>query len=134
MTAITYTGCVLCDGSGTCRVCFGTGGQFYPNIGMMPCGRCFGNGRCQACGGKGYNVINSRTQYDITVDMDEQGNIYVASGNNSGHECSSSSDREKVEKLNTFQHTVQKPTSMFIVLNANVPASAIYMYKNKTIT
>lgn len=99
MTAVTYTGCVLCDGSGICRVCFGTGGQFYPNIGMMPCGRCFGQGRCQACNGKGYSIISSRTQYGITVGIDEHGKIYVPSGGNSGYGCNSSSDREKVEKI-----------------------------------
>lgn len=99
MTSMTCTGCVLCDGLGVCKVCGGTGGQFFYGIGIMPCVRCFGNGRCQGCGGKGYCIMNTQTSYGITIGFDEQGNIYVASGNSTGTGRSYSSGRKKVETI-----------------------------------
>lgn len=100
LTSETIFGCFICQGTGVCQVCYGTGGQYWYGMGMQPCGRCFGNGRCQSCGGKGYTVQNSTTKYGVTVVYDENGKMYVCGGDGGsssrGHSCR---EREKVEVI-----------------------------------
>lgn len=85
ITSQMVTQCFNCGGIGGCRVCGGTGGQYWYQIGIMPCGACGGTGRCRACGGKGYSVISTTTtQSGLTTGYDEYGNYYVAGGGPSG--------------------------------------------------
>ena len=64
----------------------------------MTCGSCVGYGRCNACGGKGYNVMNSRTEYGITVSVDENGNTRIT-GVGDDNSYGSSSSKRYVEKI-----------------------------------
>ena len=54
----SITPCVLCSATGMCQVCHGTGGQFWPGMGMQPCMRCSGSGRCATCFGRGLSIMN----------------------------------------------------------------------------
>lgn len=73
------TGCFNCGGLGACRVCGGTGGQYWYQIGIRPCGACGGSGYCRACNGKGYTITNTQTNPSgVTIGYDEHGNCYVA--------------------------------------------------------
>lgn len=98
LTSVTCTPCVSCGGMGMCAVCGGTGGQYWYGMGIQPCGRCYGAGRCQTCGGKGYCMMNSTTQYGVTVGYDERGNMYVAGGAGSSS-ATNRSDRHKTEVI-----------------------------------
>lgn len=106
LTSETLFGCYNCQGSGVCQVCHGSGGQYWYQMGVMPCGYCGGYGRCRACSGKGYTVQNSTTQYGVTVVYDERGNMYVMSGpggsNSNGHNCHERSKTEVIEYLPTY--------------------------------
>lgn len=106
LTSETIFGCFNCQGSGICQVCSGTGGQYWYEMGMRPCGACFGSGRCRACNGKGYNVQSSTTQYGITVVYDENGQMYVSGGpggsNSSNHRCNERQKTEVIEYVPTF--------------------------------
>lgn len=79
ITTQMLTGCYSCGGYGACGVCKGTGGQYWYQMGVMPCGACGGSGVCRACHGKGYTVMSSTTsQSGLTIGYDENGNRYVA--------------------------------------------------------
>ena len=106
LTSETLFGCYNCQGSGVCQVCHGSGGQYWYQMGIMPCGYCGGYGRCRACSGKGYTVQNSTTRYGVTVVYDERGNMYVTGGpggsNSNGHSCHERSKTEVIEYLPTY--------------------------------
>lgn len=106
LTSETIFGCYNCQGTGICQVCHGTGGQYWYQMGIMPCGACGGSGRCRGCGGKGYTVQNSSTQYGVTVVYDEHGNMYVEGGaggsSSRGHNCNTRRKTEVIEYLPTF--------------------------------
>lgn len=78
ITSIMMTGCINCGGTGRCGLCYGSGGQYWYEIGFMPCGACGGAGQCRACGGKGYSVMRTITRSGLTIGYDEHGNCYVA--------------------------------------------------------
>lgn len=99
LTSMTCFGCFNCGGSGMCQVCHGTGGQFWPGMGIMPCGACYGAGKCGGCGGKGYTVQNSMTQYGVTVIYDEKGNMYIEDGPGGSSSSGKASTRNKVEVI-----------------------------------
>ncbi len=99
LTSMTCFGCFNCSGSGMCQVCQGTGGQFWPGMGMMACGACFGTGRCGGCGGKGYTVQSSTTQYGVTVVYDEHGHMYIEHGPGGSSSSGKASTRNKVEVI-----------------------------------
>lgn len=76
------TPCVICNQSGRCQVCFGTGGQYWAGLGMQACMRCLGSGGCMSCHGKGIQVMNTTTsRYGGTIGYDENGNMYIGTGN-----------------------------------------------------
>lgn len=106
LTSETIFGCFNCQGSGMCQVCYGTGGQYWYEMGILPCGACYGSGKCGGCGGKGYTVQNSTTQYGITVVYDENGNMYVCGGSggssSKGHRCNERQKTEVIEYLPTY--------------------------------
>lgn len=106
LTSETLFGCFNCRGTGVCQVCHGTGGQYWYQMGIQPCGYCGGNGRCRACGGKGYTIQNSITKYGVTVVYDERGNMYVMGGpggsDSNGHGCNERGKTEVIEYLPTF--------------------------------
>lgn len=81
----SITPCVLCSATGVCQVCHGTGGQFWPGMGIQPCMRCSGNGRCVTCFGRGISVMNYTTsRFGGTIGYDEHGNCYVSSSSSGG--------------------------------------------------
>ena len=76
----SITPCVLCSTSGMCQVCHGTGGQFWPGMGIQPCTRCLGSRRCAGCFGRGFSIMNYTTsRFGGTIGYDEHGNVYVSS-------------------------------------------------------
>lgn len=98
-TSRICTTCTSCSGGRICQVCFGTGVQSWGEyMGLQPCMRCYGSGVCQSCGGKGFSIINTSTQYGITVGFDEHGNMYIAEDSQGGS-SSRSPQRDKVEKI-----------------------------------
>jgi hypothetical protein len=84
LTSCTRLGCFNCNGYGACSVCHGTGGQYWYQMGIMPCGACGGSGRCRACGGKGYSEFNASTRYGVTVVVDDNGKVYLDSSSGAG--------------------------------------------------
>lgn len=84
LTSSTRLGCFNCSGYGMCSVCHGTGGQYWYQMGMMPCGACGGSGRCRACAGKGYTEYQASTQYGVTVIVDENGKVYLEGSSGAG--------------------------------------------------
>ena len=106
LTSETIFGCFICQGTGVCQVCHGTGGQYWYEMGIQPCGACFGNGRCRSCSGKGYTVQNSTTKYGVTVVYDENGRMYVCGGtggsSSNGHRCNERQKTEVIEYLPTY--------------------------------
>lgn len=106
LTSETIFGCFNCGGYGMCQVCKGTGGQYWYQLGMLPCGACGGSGGCRGCGGKGYTVQNSTTQYGVTVVYDEKGRMYIMGGpgnsSDSGHSCNKRQKIDKIEYIANF--------------------------------
>lgn len=75
------TPCAICNQSGMCQVCFGTGTQYWPMSGIQACMRCFGDGRCVSCHGKGIQVMSTTTsRFGGTIGYDENGNRYIGTG------------------------------------------------------
>ena len=109
LTSVTCFGCYSCQGRGMCMVCCGTGTQFFLGS-IMPCGSCVGNGHCNACGGKGYNTFNSRTQYGVTVTIDENGETHISGAGSSGYGSSSSSKNyvDKIEYVPCYGYDCDK--------------------------
>lgn len=82
--------CFSCNGFGVCQVCSGTGGQYWYQIGIMPCGACGGSGRCHGCLGKGYTITSThKAQSGVVIGWDEHGNNYVAARDPHSHTKSS---------------------------------------------
>ena len=76
----SITPCVLCSASGMCQVCYGTGGQFWPGMGIQACMRCLGKGQCATSFGRGFSIMNYTTsRFGGTIGYDEHGNCYVSS-------------------------------------------------------
>lgn len=85
----SITPCVLCSATGMCQVCHGTGGQFWPGMGIQPCMRCSGSGRCATCFGRGLSIMNYTTsRFGGTIGYDEHGNCYVSSTGSGGSQGS----------------------------------------------
>ena len=83
--SVSITPCVLCSSTGVCQVCQGTGGQYWPNLGIQACMRCLGNGRCVTCFGRGVSVMNYTTsKFGGTIGYDGYGNCYVSSTGSGG--------------------------------------------------
>lgn len=75
------TPCPICNQTGACQVCYGTGTQYWPTIGIQMCGNCMGNGQCVSCHGKGIQLMNTTTsKYGGTIGYDENGNRYIGTG------------------------------------------------------
>lgn len=82
----TITPCFICNQTGVCQVCFGTGTQYWPLSGIQLCMRCVGSGRCVSCHGKGVQVMNTTTsRYGGTIGYDEEGNRYIGTGSVGSH-------------------------------------------------
>ena len=69
--------CIICGGSGTCRVCFGSGGTYNSYTGLFyPCTYCFQTNRCRACGGSGSTTITCFINPDGSgYGVDQMGNM-----------------------------------------------------------
>lgn len=87
MTTITTFPCSCYNGC--CKVCGGTGMQYWYGMGYQPCLNCIG-GRCPYCQGKGYQIISSITSPSgATIGYSENGKYYYAT----------------TEKKNTAEHS-----------------------------
>ena len=99
ITSVMCAGCYSCNGFGLCQVCMGNGRRYIPTWNsFMTCGSCLGSGQCGGCNGKGYSVINTTTQYGVTIGVDENGKVYMGGSSGSGG-GSSKSYVEKIEDV-----------------------------------
>lgn len=99
ITSVMCAGCWSCNGNRICQVCMGTGGRYISAWNsVMTCGNCLGSGRCPGCNGKGYSVMNTTTQYGVTIGIDENGKMYMGESSGSGG-GSSKSYVEKIEYI-----------------------------------
>ena len=72
-TKLASVTCHLCNGSGICRGCRGTGVLF----GDSPCVGCYGTGWCNQCGGRKQQMVEVPLSQQEIADLDRLIKVYV---------------------------------------------------------